>query len=250
MRAVWLSTTFYMDPAIESLTMAQEQLYIRALAYCGAAETGGYVSARGVLRLGVRGPVASAEALVKAGLWEHADGGGWQFRSWSVWQKNGDDLVQRRKADRERQARRREVSRDSHVTVSRDKSRDVRSLEKRREEKNKELSSAKPPREDVELLCKRLSEHLASREVLKFQVTTGWRTAARLMLDADGRDLDKALRLLDWTQADPFWSPQVLSMPKFREKYDQLRLKALKDWESPKRAATAGADPEGRRWQE
>ncbi|MFY2788488.1 hypothetical protein [Rhodococcus sp. MALMAid1271] len=60
----------------------------------------------------------------------------------------------------------------------------------------------------------------------KGSITAKWRTEARLLLDKDGRDLDRALRLIDWATADSFWKSNILSMPKFREKYDQLRLKA------------------------
>jgi hypothetical protein len=58
-------------------------------------------------------------------------------------------------------------------------------------------------------------------------ITAQWRTSARLLLDKDGRDLAKALNLIDWCQADSFWRSNILSMPKFREKYDQLRLRAI-----------------------
>ena len=46
------------------------------------------------------------------------------------------------------------------------------------------------------------------------------------MLDADERteaQIEKAMR---WCQADEFWRPNILSMPKLRDKYDQLRLAA------------------------
>lgn len=53
-----------------------------------------------------------------------------------------------------------------------------------------------------------------------------WLDSARLLLTADGRDLTQAFSVLEWSQADPFWRKNILSMPKFREKYDQLRLSA------------------------
>lgn len=51
------------------------------------------------------------------------------------------------------------------------------------------------------------------------------------MIDLDGRDPARAANLIDWCQADPFWRSVVLSMPKFREKYDAIRLKATAEWE-------------------
>lgn len=57
-------------------------------------------------------------------------------------------------------------------------------------------------------------------------ITEEWRTQARLLLDKDRRSLDAALALIDWCQADDFWRPNIQSLPKFRERYDQLRLQA------------------------
>jgi hypothetical protein len=34
------------------------------------------------------------------------------------------------------------------------------------------------------------------------------------------------MRAIDWCQDDEFWRSNVLSMPKLREKYEQLRLQA------------------------
>ncbi|RFA14578.1 hypothetical protein B7R21_06435 [Subtercola boreus] len=40
------------------------------------------------------------------------------------------------------------------------------------------------------------------------------------MLLADAR------RVLLWSQSNDFWSKNILSMPKFREKFDQLAMKS------------------------
>jgi len=98
-------------------------------------------------------------------------------------------------------------------------------------------SSAKPPtskadRPDVEALCTRLRDRIVENGNKAPTVTAKWRTEARLLLDKDGRELDKALRLIDWCQQDSFWNSNILSMPKFREKYDQLRLKANEQYRS------------------
>lgn len=53
-----------------------------------------------------------------------------------------------------------------------------------------------------------------------------WRKDCRLMLESDKRPVDEIEQLIRWCQADAFWRSNVLSMPKFRAQYDQLRLKA------------------------
>lgn len=57
----------------------------------------------------------------------------------------------------------------------------------------------------------------------------GWYDAARLLLTNDGVALADAERVMRWCQADGFWRGNVLSMPTFRKRYDQLRLAAERD---------------------
>ena len=44
------------------------------------------------------------------------------------------------------------------------------------------------------------------------------------MIDNDNRSLAESVALIQWCQADPFWKSNVMSMPKFREKFDTMRL--------------------------
>ena len=85
---------------------------------------------------------------------------------------------------------------------------------------------AKPPREDVEQLCIRLRDHIAGNTAKTPNITAKWRTEARLLLDRDDIPFDEAVRVLDWCQADSFWKGNILSMPKFREKFAQLQIKS------------------------
>ena len=60
-------------------------------------------------------------------------------------------------------------------------------------------------------------------------VSKRWADAERLLVEKDGRRPEEAERLIRWTQNDEFWRGNVLSMPKFREKYGQLYQAAVKD---------------------
>lgn len=51
-----------------------------------------------------------------------------------------------------------------------------------------------------------------------------WLDDARLLLDADKRDFDDAMALVDWAQDHHFWRSNIKSMTKFRAQYDTLRL--------------------------
>lgn len=81
-------------------------------------------------------------------------------------------------------------------------------------------------RDDANFLCLLLADLIEGNGSKRPSINKQWHDAARLLLDKDGRELDKAARLIQWCQADEFWRANILSMPKFREKYDQLRLAA------------------------
>lgn len=88
------------------------------------------------------------------------------------------------------------------------------------------LTPAEATRGDVERICKRLADRIEANGAKRPTITKGWRDAARLMLDRDERTESDILGAIDWCQADAFWRGNVLSLPKLREKYDQLRLHA------------------------
>ena len=118
--------------------------------------------------------------------------------------------------------------RPSSSSPTADAAADKQTAKPKRQRKPKEPA---PPRPDVEALCVRLVELMVANDCVPPPITNAWRTQARLLLDKDGRDFDKALRLLEWCQHDKFWKGNIQSMPTFREKYDRLRLKANAEWE-------------------
>ena len=79
---------------------------------------------------------------------------------------------------------------------------------------------------DVERLCVLLAELIEANGCKRPNVTEGWRKACDRMLRIDKRTPEQVENAIRWCQADPFWRANVLSMPKLREKYDQLRLAA------------------------
>jgi hypothetical protein len=74
-------------------------------------------------------------------------------------------------------------------------------------------------------LCSTLADLIESNGCKRPTVTDRWRTDARLLLDRDARPLGEALQVMRWALTDEFWKSNILSMPKFRAKYDQLRLR-------------------------
>lgn len=97
-----------------------------------------------------------------------------------------------------------------------------------------------PVREDVEQLCRHLVDKIVANGSKRPTITKTWRVEARRLIDLDERPVDKALALIDWCQNDVFWRSVVRSMPKFRAQYDQLRLRAVAEWEATKSTRPRG----------
>lgn len=97
--------------------------------------------------------------------------------------------------------------------------------------KAKRQRRPEPQRDDVDALCTRLATLMIANECKPPTITEEWRREARLMLDRDGRDFDKAMALLEWSQNHHFWKRNIHSLPKFREQYDKLRMQANEEWE-------------------
>lgn len=86
----------------------------------------------------------------------------------------------------------------------------------------------KNDREDIDRICTHLADLIEANGSKRPTITKGWRDAARLMIDRDNRTEDKIHACIDWCQRDEFWRSNILSLPKLREKYDQLRLAATR----------------------
>jgi len=69
-----------------------------------------------------------------------------------------------------------------------------------------------------------------------------WINSCRLMREKDGRTPEEIEAMIEFSQKDSFWKSNILSMPKLREKFSQLWLKAekngysgIKEWLDGKR---------------
>ena len=95
-----------------------------------------------------------------------------------------------------------------------------------------------PIRDDVERLCRHLVERIVENGSKRPTITKAWRTAARLLMDKDERSEQEIHAAIDWCQSHAFWRPNILSMPKLRDKYDQMRLQAERGSSDNRQAQT------------
>lgn len=264
---VKLSARYYLDVAISNLPDADtEVMFTRALAYAGDQETGGFVPA-GMLPALCRSRryEVCARALVTSGLWL-ASRGGYQITRWEEWQSELEAIARRRSADRERKRHQRLREKDDATNhrVSRDTVSEGNNLETGVSSQVKGMSrdasadchaESPPPREkrvrtttsndvvghvrdDVERVCEHLAARIEANGSKRPSITKRWQDAARLMLDTDGRSEAQVIRCIDWSQDHEFWRTVILSMPKLRQKYDQLRLQAARPGTNGKQAET------------
>lgn len=84
-------------------------------------------------------------------------------------------------------------------------------------------------RDDVERLCQHLADRVEANGSRRPAITGKWRDAARLLIDHDGRTETQVRAAIDWCQDHEFWRPNIMSMPKLRQRYDQMRLQAQRD---------------------
>jgi hypothetical protein len=105
----------------------------------------------------------------------------------------------------------------------------------------KEVSEVEAERPDVGRLCGHLADRIEANGSKRPTITKRWRDAARLMLDNDGRTEGQVMSAIDWCQEHEFWRTNILSMPKLREKYDQMRLQASRKTTTRSRQADTDA---------
>lgn len=67
-----------------------------------------------------------------------------------------------------------------------------------------------------------------------------WCNHIRFMIERDSRKPDQIKNMIDWCQADSFWKTNILSTKKLREKYDQLKVRALEDYNRQKALGGTG----------
>lgn len=99
----------------------------------------------------------------------------------------------------------------------------LRSSSSRTAERPEKLRAAN----GVVALCDRLAELIRQRDP-KAKVaphSISWMTAAEQLMRIDERHFEEAIQVLEFSQRDPFWQNNILSMPTFRRQYGPLRAK-------------------------
>lgn len=83
--------------------------------------------------------------------------------------------------------------------------------------------------EDVSRLCVLLADLVEANGSKRPTVAMKWMVECDRLIRLDGRTAEQIEKAIRWCQHDTFWRANILSMPKLREKYDQLRLAAQRE---------------------
>ncbi|MCG7284982.1 hypothetical protein MHY85_03215 [Cellulomonas sp. ACRRI] len=263
-----LHVHFQRDPRLRGAGANAELLFIRALAHARVHKTDGAVTEFDLRSVGagLRRPREAAQALVREGLWITTHDG-WQIRSWEKWnglntqatgaQSRGGTTAAHNRWHRDRG----EFDPDcplcadvsSHVSASSSGWVEGEEEEEREGEKEEEHSSevadatSRPdvdddPRPEVLDLLDFLDERVQENGFKKPARTKANRSAARLLLDRDGRTVDQVRSAITWATDHEFWRLNIRSMSKLRQQYDRLQAQAAAERTKTGRPADRRAD--------
>lgn len=82
---------------------------------------------------------------------------------------------------------------------------------------------------DVERLCTLLADLVEANGSKRPTITKTWLVECDRLIRIDGRTPMAIERCIQWSQRDPFWRVNILSMPTLRRQYDKLRLAAMRE---------------------
>jgi hypothetical protein len=179
---------------------------------------------------------AIAGHLVKCGLWEEAEEG-WQFKGWDKYQPTREQIMEARDREAERKRKYRESQRrPSGTTAGRteghqqeseppDPTRPDPTRTNIEEEAKASSPKVEEERPDIDKVIQAFSDMLKANDI-KHKPGQAWRQAARRLIDLDGYTPDQIIYVARYATADDFWKSNILSLPKLREKFEALKIKA------------------------
>jgi hypothetical protein len=232
---------FYRNAKTAMLSDAATALWLRAATWACDQLTDGFVPSR-ILPM-LRSEADAERELVDAGLWEQMDDG-YLFHDWLDYQPSAEEVEALRQKHSEAGRRGGKLSAKLRSEAKPQASAQASAQAKPKQTGSKSeakfnpvsvsvpvsntyvLDSVADENPEVVSLCNHLASLIEANGSKRPTIGKQWKDAARLLIDADKRNPAEAHRLIEWCQHDEFWIPNIMSMPKFRKKYDTLRLQA------------------------
>lgn len=108
-----------------------------------------------------------------------------------------------------------------------------------------DAEAAKPEPEFSEAthwLCNYLADKIKANGNKVNSVGIRWHQAMDRLQRIDGYTPDQIRQVIDWCQKDEFWQGNILSAPKLREKFDQLKTKMFNERNRPASTGNRATD--------
>jgi len=224
-------------------------MHIASVLYCAQHLTDGIITA-GPMQRKVGGSPADVTLLVEAGLW-HLPGHACEFcpqpdagkvyvhdytehnrtsdgvkRASEAGKKGAKALWEKKRAAQNPDADRMPTAYGSHSEPESDSSEIAMAREKeRKREEEAKASSPETVRPDIDGIIQGFSELLKANDV-KHKPGKNWHDAARLLIDKDGYTPEQIMYVARFATTDEFWKSNILSIPKLRDKFESLKIKA------------------------
>lgn len=90
------------------------------------------------------------------------------------------------------------------------------------------------PSSNYFILAERLFKQICQNQEIKTPDLNRWADDIRKMIEIDKRTEDQVRGMIDWATANDFWSANILSARKLREKYDVLKGQANREFKAAK----------------
>jgi hypothetical protein len=218
-------------PKIMLLTDRAFRALIESTLYARRQLTDGYLDQRVVERKW--GPEVAAELSSndpERPSWARVEGG-WMIHDFAEHQTTTLDIQAKREAGRKGGLAKAERTASTPLAggtelLQQNASKRLAKTETETEtETETRTTSPDAPRPDVEAVIDYFSKQLTNNDV-KHTTTPAWKNAARLLIDKDGYTTEQINYVTKYATTDEFWKTNILSLPKLREKFEQLKLKA------------------------
>lgn len=234
-----LAAQYYMDDAILEAGPDAELLFVRCLSFLAAVPTDGFITERqlrSVVGMGLRNMTKRVSSLQEVGLLEATEGG-FVVRSWTKWNKTAEDIGKLLAKDRQRKASKVGDNGDNSARNPNGNGTDSSyqsSTEQNSTEQSINSSSdadASDPEfsADVLRLCDLLAELIRLNSNKVGTVGKTWWLACDRLMRLDGYTPAQVEWVMRWSQQNEFWQSNILSMPKLREQFDQLKTRAMNE---------------------
>jgi len=231
-----LAAQYFMDDAILEAGPDAELLFVRVLSFLASVSTDGFITDRqiSIVGNGLRAMPRRLDSLLNVGLIERVSGG-FLVRSWLKWNRSADEVGKLLAKDRERKSR-------NHAAEDQNSARNPSGfqtdseLQSRAEQSSTEqntpngvYSSDADAPDDVEVkrLCDLLADLVTANGHKVGTVGKAWWQAAERLMRIDVYSPEQVEWVMRWATSNEFWSTNIRSMPKLREKFSTLKAQAL-----------------------